>query len=399
MRLMLFTHSYAPESSPPQRRWGAFTDVLVERGWTVDVVTPLRGDSSSSITQSAGSALASHNVAAGGSVQVHRFRAPYLNRSWVGKLVSHLAVAVIMIPKSFAAPRPDVLLATVPALPTLFAAFLVSKVRRVPLVVEMRDAWPELIRESGVARWKWLECLAIGAIHFVQRRAALVIAVSEGQQNALRRSGVRRSEVITNGYDFENAVMVSRNPLRENEKLRVLYLGNLGESQGLEIAITAASLASENIELRIVGTGTALERLKGLREASAQNIAFFGTVRGRQVREMYEWADTCLVSLRPDWESFSYTIPSKLYELMALGCHVTGLVQGDAAEIIVKTSSGVVLPQDASSLAEYWKSNESREDIDSQSNQGDRRPLHNYNLGSLGNKYSEILLKVIHETK
>ncbi|BCW49566.1 hypothetical protein StoSoilB13_19080 [Arthrobacter sp. StoSoilB13] len=41
LRLMLLTHSYWPEHSPPQRRWLSLTREFRKAGWDVDVVAPV----------------------------------------------------------------------------------------------------------------------------------------------------------------------------------------------------------------------------------------------------------------------------------------------------------------------------------------------------------------------
>ena len=40
VRVLLLTHSYSPEVSPPQRRWDSFVYVMRQAGWKVQVVTP-----------------------------------------------------------------------------------------------------------------------------------------------------------------------------------------------------------------------------------------------------------------------------------------------------------------------------------------------------------------------
>src|SRR5699024_12009040 len=55
---------------------------------------------------------------------------------------------------------------------------------------------------------------------------------------------------------------------------------------------------------------------------------------GDQILEHYRWADTCMVTLRSDWASFAHTVPSKTYELLSYGKHITGVVCGEAAAIL-----------------------------------------------------------------
>src|SRR5699024_4381824 len=45
--------------------------------------------------------------------------------------------------------RPDVIVATAPAIPTLMVGRALSLLWDVPLVVEMRDAWPDLVTHVG----------------------------------------------------------------------------------------------------------------------------------------------------------------------------------------------------------------------------------------------------------
>ena len=70
--------------------------------------------------------------------------------------------------------------------------------------------------------------------------------------------------------------------------------------------------------------------------------------------EHYAWADTVLVSLR-GWEPLHWTVPSKLYEVLSTGRHLTGMLAGEAAHIVEDTGGGhVVPPGDSAALATLW---------------------------------------------
>ncbi|MBP2374445.1 hypothetical protein JOF46_002357 [Paeniglutamicibacter psychrophenolicus] len=296
-----------------------------------------------------------------------------------------------MIPKSMFAPRPDLLIATVPALPTLIAGYLISKVRRVPLVVEMRDAWPELLEDSGIVRWKFAERLCVQAIRSIQASASLVITVTPGHAQRLINEGLREVRVVSNGYRFASLPHTRIRHSQASSKLRVLYLGNLGESQGLQEVLDIAAVSQDWMELRIVGQGSASTRLESRAADLGLVDVFVPPVRGEDVLEWYDWADTCVVSLRSDWDSFAYTVPSKLFELAGYGCHITGLVKGEASEIIDKYDLGISVDGDV--LAVSRKLRESSTDIkewkyDPQSMETFRSV---YDLESLAVGYHELL--------
>src|SRR5699024_6650382 len=135
----------------------------------------------------------------------------------------------------------------------------------------------------------------------------------------------------------------------------VLYLGNHGESQQLELIIAAAKIArrqNPNISVRFVGEGTQKTQLELLNAQAGQPVAMLPASYGEATLQHYRWADTCLVTLRSDWASFAHTVPSKTYELLSYGKHITGVVCGEAAAILGQAGEHAPAPDDAHALAE-----------------------------------------------
>lgn len=364
MRVQLITHSYLPERTPPQRRWTAFVQAFRAEGWEVDIVVPPAdpghipggGHAAGQGGQDAVDADASPGEGPWGE-RIHRtLRWPALRGTRDGRFLGHVVHAVAAIPVGLRAPRPDVMVITVPALPTVVAGWTLSRLRRVPLIVEMRDAWPDLARESGVSTGllsRVMESLVTGT----QRAADLVVTVTEGFAERLRERGIERVEVVGNGVPLEDIPAL---PVRTRTAghLHVLYLGNHGESQGLETIIQAAALVRggpERITVRLVGSGTRHRALAELNDSLDGPVQMLGPVHGAALQEQYAWADTCLVTLRSDWPSFEWTVPSKTYELLAVGRHVTGIVTGEAARILEDSGAATLVAPQAQDLAEQWR--------------------------------------------
>jgi inactivated superfamily I helicase len=61
------------------------------------------------------------------------------------------------------------------------------------------------------------------------------------------------------------------------------------------------------------------------------------------------------VSLRDDWKSFETTVPSKTYEVLAVGRHVTAMVRGEAARVIADADAGDIVASDPEALAALWR--------------------------------------------
>jgi len=339
-RVQLLTHSYWPERTAPQRRWERLVSSLRQAGWEVDVVAPAANKHH---TPPQSRALGRFSLRPGlgpAGETLHRIPYMLLRNSRAGRFASDLASAVLMVPRALATPKPDLIVATVPALPTICAGWVVSRCRRIPLVVDMRDAWPELAREAGVQAGP-LGRLMEAAVISVQRRAEMVVTVTEGFAQRLRERDVTRVETISNGVALEQ-VPPLQHRARVPGELRIAYLGNHGESQALERIIAAVALiprdAGLQVTLRLVGSGTQKDFLRQVAASSGAlasgAVEFCEPVHGEEVWDHYRWADTALVSLRTDWASFAWTVPSKTFELLGLGKHITAAVTGEAAWVL-----------------------------------------------------------------
>ncbi|MGP5410618.1 glycosyltransferase family 4 protein [Glutamicibacter ardleyensis] len=385
MKIMLLTHSFSPEISPPQRRWSVIADELAKLGNEIIVVTP----------QPRGNSVQGTNLFRDNQrIHVRRYKSLHKSKTMVGKVLKHGVDAVLSLPAALKATRPDVVIATVPALPTLIVGYTVSKIRGVPFVVDLRDAWPDLLRESQVLKWRWLEPMVSHALAYLVKRSDLLVTVTRGLAVKMRLNGVKNVATVANGVETERPEASIRNEPRTGA-IRVLYLGNIGRSQGLETLIQAASVLGNKVSVRIVGNGTEKRRLAELADELEANVDFREPVYGDLVLENYAWADTCVVSLRPDWPSFEHTVPSKLYELLYLDRHITGMVRGEAAGIITAAESGEVVGQSVPALVEYLTNLAANPNKLKTNNHGSRWVKKNASLRDAAQAYAKLLSDVV----
>lgn len=355
LRLMLLTHSYWPEHSPPQRRWLSLTREFRRTGWDVDVVAPVAhypNGRRNLPRRKAGIAFSQQIGPHGETIR----RVPYLRHlgtSSLARFVDQLFSAVMSVPLGLGGKKPDAILATAPSLPTLATGYVLSKLRRVPFIVEMRDAWPDLARDARMVQGS-VKSLVERAVEFVQQRADLVVTVTEGFADTLRERGLQNVVTVSNGLDL-NLVPFLEPPPIERDVFRALYLGNHGKSQRLDILIRASALLGDAFHLTLVGHGTTRPQLVKLARELDAPVTFFPSLQGPEVVEKYREADTCVVSLRDDWKSFETTVPSKTYEVLAIGRHVTAIVRGEAERIILEAGGGDVVSANPEDVARLWR--------------------------------------------
>ena len=277
----------------------------------------------------------------------------------------------------------DLVIGTVPALPTSIVALIASRVLRVPFVIDLRDAWPDLLTESeGWNRatgkrsvrerlltkgpFQVLRYLTKASVNLALRKADAILVTSSYLADDLRQ----RPELINRGESPE--VVVVRNlfppqsPLpkrtdllnsRSQGQLNVLYAGTLGRAQNLQNVLEAFELARDmgaDINLRMIGAGVSREALTQYIQEHNLDIVIEGRKQASELQEAYEWADTALVHLT-DWAPLQRAVPSKTYELMSSGIHISGVIAGETAELIQELQAGhVVAPESPLELASLW---------------------------------------------
>ncbi|WP_449373288.1 glycosyltransferase family 4 protein [Arthrobacter psychrolactophilus] len=282
-RIMLMAHSYWPENSPPQRRWSSLIREFRAAGWQVDAVVPVAHFPQgirSLPRKEAGTAFRSQKGPHGEVI----LRIPYVPHSGnfhPARLFDQIFSAAMSIPAGIFWRKPNVVIVTAPSLPILLAGYVVAKARRVPLIVEMRDAWPDLARDARLVKGNVKSGIE-RVVEAVQFRADMVVAVTQGFAETLRARGVKNVVTVSNGLDVDLVPSFDA-PSMDKEILDVLYLGNHGQSQRLDTVIRASALVGPSMHLHMVGHGTHRPALMKLAEELNAPVTFYDSLHGQEV--------------------------------------------------------------------------------------------------------------------
>nr|WP_243400641.1 glycosyltransferase family 4 protein [Arthrobacter sp. Bz4] len=389
----MLTHSYAPEHSPPQRRWTQFIRSFRAAGWDVDVVAPVAHAPHGRRTLPRSVAGRPFLCSLGEYGERIR-RVPFLwhRNTRLGRLGNHLFSAACTVPAALMAKRPDVVVVTVPSLPILGAGYVVSRILKRPLVVDMRDAWPDIARDARLIQGS-AKGVVERIIMTIQDRAELVVTVTHGFARTLRERGLKNVATVSNGVDLHTLDKLPPRPIK-SDRLEVLYLGNHGESQRLDVPIRAAALVGKQMRLTMVGNGVQRSDLMLLAEELNAPVDFHPPVHGPEVMGFYDRSDSCIVSLRDDWKSFETTIPSKTYEVLSLGRHITGIVLGEARKILEDAESGHVVRSSPEELAGMWKALQADRSLLQVNGAGRAWVENNADVEALGQSYIDLLAEV-----
>jgi colanic acid biosynthesis glycosyl transferase WcaI len=251
-------------------------------------------------------------------------------------------------------PRPDVIVVPSPP-PTLgLVGLAVARLRRVPLVYNVQDLYPEVAQAVSATPGLVVSILR-RALRVVYRRSAAVVVIDPAFEAAIERAEPRAVvRAVPNGIDlapFENSerddAWLEQLGVPADAQV-VMYAGNVGRSQDLGAVVRATG--DTGAHLVIHGAGARLEELQ--RAVGAQAHVHFSGFRPRdELGRVFGSADLHVVPLKPGvaWSS----MPSKLLSIFAAGRPaVVAAEPGSPAATIVAESSGgwVVEPGDDEAL-------------------------------------------------
>ena len=129
----------------------------------------------------------------------------------------------------------------------------------------------------------------------------------------------------------------------DDNNLNIVFTGNVGASQNLDVLIDAVELIKQEpgFKITIVGSGSDLDRLqnKVSKAGLSDKIEFVGRQPKEMMPKYYALADFCFLSLREEG-AVSWTIPGKLQEYMSAGKPILAAINGDARFVIEEAQCG-----------------------------------------------------------
>jgi glycosyltransferase involved in cell wall biosynthesis len=294
-------------------------------------------------------------------------------RSWVygtassrfaAKLLNNLTFLATGTVAMASAPALDVVIASSPPFFPHITGALHARRRGIPLVLEVRDLWPDYLVQMGVLPAGGVLSRALFALEAsLLARADLVVAVTESFRTRLIAKGVpaNRVVVIPNGVDLD-AYEARDEPAPIDAMQRgaggpvVGYLGTFGRGQGLAQVVEAAALiARRDPTVRVVLAGDGPDRAaveSAIASHGVTNVTVHPPIPRTETRAFYNACDVCLVPLAPI-PIFQETIPSKIFEVMACERPVIASLTGEGARIVAESEGGrSVPPGDAAALAD-----------------------------------------------
>ena len=357
MRLLVITPHFTPDTAPT----GVVVTALVEEwcrlGHHAHVVTSLPWYQEHRVADGWTGRLARHGHH--GTATVTRLHPFPVRKDHTGRRAAAFGAFTVLAAVTAAATRGpfDVVVAVSPPITVAFAARLAALCHGCPMVLNVQDVFPDVAITVGALNSRQLIGLARRLERTAYRAAdAVTVLSTDLQENITTKvAGLSRPpmvETIPNFVDTDNLRPLDRltEYRRENrlgDRMVVMYAGNLGHSQSLDLVVEAARRHRNRDDLVYVinGGGVRAEEITAV-AGGLQNLIVIGYQPAERLAEVLATGDIHVVPLRTGLASAS--VPSKAYSAMAAGRPIIASVdQGtEVARMVADADAGLAVPPD-----------------------------------------------------
>ena len=362
MKLLLYGLNFWPELTGIGKYSGEMALWLAERGHAVSVVTapPYYPD----WQVPAGYSALRYQREKVGAVTVTRCPLWVPRRLSTWRRLVHLAsFALGSLPALWRAlrARPDVLMVVVPTLFVAPGALLLARLLGVRAWIHVQDFEVDVMfnmgREGGSAGAGQRFALALESRLLAAFDRASSITPPMVRRLVAKGVAPERCVEFPNWVDLSAVFpLTGPNPFRAalgltDDDVLVLYSGNMGEKQGLDVVIEAARLLAGQPRVRFVlaGGGGARDRLEAS-AAGLSNVAWLPLQPLDKLNQMLNAADIHVLPQRAD--AADLMMPSKLTGMLASGRATVGTAApGTQLGQVLDEAGRRVAPGDAAALA------------------------------------------------
>tara|TARA_R110001632_G_scaffold63953_2_gene152396 strand:+ start:9078 stop:10322 length:1245 start_codon:yes stop_codon:yes gene_type:complete len=262
----------------------------------------------------------------------------------------------------------NVIVVTSPPLFVGITAYILSKIKRVPFVFEIRDLWPESAIDTGVLKNGMIIKFAFWFERFIYKRAKLINVLTPAFRDKLIQDKKVPSDkviFIPNAADFTLAEKIQENfdaeafkkELGLGNKFVITYVGAHGVANHLIQLIDAAEkLTDTNIVIQLIGSGMRKEALiEEAKKRNLSNIIFRDPVSKQEVFK-YILASDAGASVLKKVDTFKTIYSNKTFDYMSCKRPILLAIDGVSRELVNNAKCGVyVEPENSDDIVKGAK--------------------------------------------
>jgi glycosyltransferase involved in cell wall biosynthesis len=237
------------------------------------------------------------------------------------------------------------------AIPAIWLGWL----KGAAVVTWVQDLWPDSLYATGYVKNRVALACVNEVVKWIYRRCDLLLAQSEAFVQPIEDiSGGTPVLYYPNPGELLHSCNTSKKlPFEFEEGFNVVFAGNLGTAQALDILVEAAYLLrfERDIKIVIVGSGSRFEWLRSeVNRLGLRNVSLPGRLAQEDMPGVFAKASALLVSLNRS-SVLSKTIPAKVQAYLAAGVPIIASMDGEGARVVKRAGAGLTCPAgDATAL-------------------------------------------------
>lgn len=258
------------------------------------------------------------------------------------------------VPIFFRKAKFDVVIAVSPPMQIGLLPYIYSLVRKVPWIFHIQDLQVDAAVRLNMLKSSTFTNLLFKIENFLLRKATVVSSITEAMLKRIESKNIHpgKTWLFPNWSDVTFITPLSKNNNMYRKKLGInddivvfMYSGNMGEKQGLEIILDAATKVRnhKNIQFIISGEGTAKDKLvKDAKQRGLDNVKFLPIQPIEQLPQLLAAGDVHFVIQKA--EAADLVMPSKLTNILAAGRPVIATAEEGTGlyEVITKHELGAI---------------------------------------------------------
>lgn len=278
---------------------------------------------------------------------------PVLHRGQKWRVASFVIFMVTSVIAAWKAGPVDLVMGTSPPLFQAISGWLISVLRRRPMLLEIRDLWPEFAIDMGILRNPVLIAISRRLERFLYRHATHLLVNSPAYRVYLMDKGIpaENIDLIANGVDPEMF-----DPQADGQSFRkkwelegkfvVTYTGAMGIANDLRVLLKAAHRIRHHPAIHILLVGDGIERAsleQQVLDEGLENVTVAGAVPKSSVSEVLAVSDVCVATLQ-NIPMFKTTYPNKVFDYMAAARPTILAIDGVIRDVIESSEGGTFVP-------------------------------------------------------
>lgn len=354
MRVLLIHQYFLEEDDPGGSRWNEMSKIWSEEG---NEVVVLAGMIHANASQKRQEYKRKHFVRKQhDKVIVWRCHvSESYNKSFTGRLwgyfsfmFSSLWAGLFKVKGKF-----DVIIVTSPPLFVGASGYIISKLKRIPFVFEVRDLWPESAIDTGVLTNKMIIKMAFWFERFIYKKACLINVLTPAFYRTLKevkKVPEQKLIMIPNASDFSLSEEVLLNFDRDSFRKKmdldghfvITYIGAHGVANHLQQLILAAKrLEDTNVLFLLIGDGMEKEKLKKMAfDMDVRNIKFLDPVAKKDVFK-YIIASEMGASVLKKVDAFKTVYSNKSFDYMSCKTPILMAIDGVSRSLVEEANCGM----------------------------------------------------------